>query len=298
MATGIQWTDETWNPTTGCTRISPGCKNCYAFALHDMRHAAHQAGKKVPAQYAKPFKELQLFPDRLDTPLHWKKPRRVFVNSMSDLFHEDVPNEFIADVFATMYEAQWHTFQVLTKRAGRMASLLSNPRFPFAIGVRAWVRLARRSPEKAKLVTSDDVVRDVMDCWPLPNVWLGVSVEDQKRADERIPDLLNTPAAVRFLSCEPLLGPLDLGCRCWFSLNSGPNGECEKCGRPRWLGPNRIAWAICGGESGPGARACDAAWIGSIVAQCRAAGTAGFVKQLGSRPISPQPISPKRSVNL
>ncbi len=123
--TTISWTDVTWNPTVGCTRVSPGCKNCYAFTLHDMRHAAHKDGKNLPEQYAKPFTELQMIADRLEDPLHWKKPRMVFVNSMSDLFHEDVPDEFIDKVFAVMALCPQHTFQVLTKRPERMLEVLS-----------------------------------------------------------------------------------------------------------------------------------------------------------------------------
>jgi protein gp37 len=126
----IAWTDATWNVSIGCTRVSPGCKACYAYALHDMRHEAHGRGKRVPLQYAKPFKEVQLMPDRLTAPLHWRKPRRVFVNSMSDLFHEDVPDEFIDRVFAVMALAKRHTFQVLTKRADRMRDYVSDPALP------------------------------------------------------------------------------------------------------------------------------------------------------------------------
>jgi len=123
--TGIEWTDRVWNPTVGCTRVSDGCRHCYAFQLHDQRHAAYQAGKKLPIQYARPFKELQLVPDRLENPLHWRKPCRIFVNSMSDLFHDDVPDEFIDRVFAVMAMCPQHTFQVLTKRAEKMLQYLS-----------------------------------------------------------------------------------------------------------------------------------------------------------------------------
>jgi protein gp37 len=242
--TGIQWTDAVWNPTTGCTRVSPGCKNCYAFALHDMRHEAFKAGKKVPAQYAKPFKELQLLPDRLDTPLGWKKPRRVFVNSMSDLFHEDVPFEFIEKVHETIRECERHTFQILTKRPQRMLDY--------------WTWRQEEYFGRSKISR------------PPPNAWYGVSVEDQKRADERIPLLLRAPAAVRFLSCEPLLEAVDL--------------DLERYESPGWFEyRNRlIDWAIVGGESGPGSRRLNVEWIRSLVNQCAAAGVACFVKQLGT----------------
>lgn len=236
--TGIEWADVVWNPTVGCTRTSPGCKNCYAFTLHDRRHAAHKAGKDVPKQYAKPFTELQLMPDRLDAPLHWRKPKKVFVNSVSDLFHEDVPDEFINSVFRTMIAAKQHIFQVLTKRAERMADYCSN----------RWGHFHGKE-------------------FPLAsNIWLGVSVENQACADERIPHLLATPAAVRFLSCEPLLAEVDL---------------------VKWLGglpaAAGISWVICGGESGPHARSCQVEWIRSLVSQCKAASVPVFVKQDSGR---------------
>ncbi|MGW4488407.1 DUF5131 family protein [Amycolatopsis sp. NPDC004368] len=179
----IEWTDTTWNPVTGCTKVSPGCEHCYAETLHERFN-----GKGS-------FATVTLHPNRLDLPLRWKKPRRVFVNSMSDLFHKDIPDEFIAMVFAAMALAPQHTFQVLTKRHARMRSLLSDPWFfegvlPHAVD---------------QLSTSDYEFR-----YPLRNVWLGVSTEDQKWADIRIPALLDTPAAVRWISAEPLLGSIDL----------------------------------------------------------------------------------------
>ncbi len=235
----IQWTDATWNPTSGCTKISPGCAHCYIERTPPMRMKGRKfVGGKIP---------LELHENRLDAPLHWKKPRRIFVNSMSDLFHEDVPDEFIDKVFAVMALAPQHTFQVLTKRAERMQKHCSYINFGFNVGLAAM-----------KMVP-DFIERFEFDSkagLPLPNVWLGVSVEDQQRADERIRLLLQTPAAVRFLSCEPLLGPLD--------------------GRF-----NTLDWVIVGGESGPNSRPCNLAWVRSIVAQCKAAGVACFVKQLG-----------------
>lgn len=265
----IEWTDASWNCLAGCEAISPGCANCYAATMTRRLEAMGQkdyAGLTT----AKHFNgTVRCLPDKLDIPLRWRKPRRVFVNSMSDLFHEDVPDEFVVEVFATMYEAQWHTYQVLTKRAERMASLVSNPRFPWAIGVRAHARL---TGEKAAVLTQQDVIQDVMDCWPLPNVWLGVSAEDQQRADERIPWLFKTPAAVRFLSCEPLLGRLDIGLRNWAHIG---RDDC------------RLDWVIVGGESGAGARPCNVADIRFIVEDCKEAGVACFVKQLGSNPVFP-----------
>jgi protein gp37 len=173
----IEWTEMTWNPTTGCSRVTAGCDHCYAFAQHDMRHAAYQRtngvyadGRRMPVQYAQPFSTVQLLPERLEQPLHIKAPSLIFVDSMSDLFHSQVPDEYIKRVFAVMERAHWHTFQVLTKRVGRLR------------------RMAQQ-----------------LD-WP-DNVWMGVSIE----RDELMPrtDALRAvPAAVRFLSCEPLLGPL------------------------------------------------------------------------------------------
>lgn len=212
----IEWTDATWNPVTGCTKVSPGCDHCYAETF-----AERWRGVK-----GHPFEsgfDLQLRPDRLQTPLSWKRPRRIFVNSMSDLFHRDVPDYFVAQVFDTMARAYWHTFQVLTKRPERMR------------------RLLRR--------------------WPwceAPNVWLGVSVESVGFA-WRVDMLRETPAAVRFLSIEPMLGPV------------------------RGLAFNNIDWVIVGGESGPGARPMNPAWAIDVRDQCTAAGVAFFFKQWGGR---------------
>jgi protein gp37 len=247
----IQWTDATWNPTTGCTKVSPGCANCYiertpAFRIH---------GRK----FVKGATDLRLHPDRLEQPLHWRKPRRVFVNSLSDLFHDSVPFEFVDRVFAVMALAPQHTFQVLTKRPARMRDYVVSRSDPRSFHVRM----------HAILMNVDSPNRTEFD-WPLPNVWLGTSVENQHFADERIPLLLETPAAVRFISAEPLLGPVDL---------HSPVLEADSDGY--------LDWVIVGGESGPGARPMDLAWVRAIVAQCKAAGTPVFVKQLGPRPVGP-----------
>lgn len=244
----IQWTETTWNPVVGCKRVSAGCDHCYAFDLHDKRHIAWKRGRwpNAPKQYHQPFSRVQLMPDRQGAPLHWRKPRRVFVNSVSDLFHEDVPDEFILDVWATMRLAKRHTFQILTKRPERM---------------RDWVR---------KWVSA--VV--------YPNVWLGVSVEHQAAADERIPLLLETPAAVRFLSCEPLLGPVDL--RRWLA---GPHAEDMELRGVGLSGSHYrpgIHWVIVGGESGKHARHMAWHWLGGLLTQCRDADIPIFVKQMGT----------------
>lgn len=239
MPTNISWTNETWNPVTGCSHVSEGCRNCYAEAL-SLRHG----WSKKPWTARNAAENVKLHPDRLDQPLRWQKPRMVFVNSMSDLFHDLVPFEFIDQVFATMAAAKQHTFQLLTKRPDRM-----------------------RAHSRARLQQIGT---------PLPNVWLGVSCEDQPNADERIPELLQTPAAVRFLSCEPLLGPIKLP----VSLRNhlGHYGRCtDSC-----VG---LDWVIAGGESGRDYRVMDIAWARELRDQCHQYGVPFFMKQdSGSRP--------------
>ncbi len=214
MATGslIEWTESTWNPLTGCTKISPGCKHCYAERLALRLQAMGQGN------YSNGFK-LTLHSGALDLPLRWKKPRMIFVNSMSDLFHRDVPVGFIQEVFGVMREASWHTFQILTKRSDRLLHL------------------------------------DGQLVWP-SNVWMGVSVESEAYTF-RIDHLRKTRAQVKFLSLEPLLGPLE------------------------GLDLSGIQWAIVGGESGPGARSIKKEWVLGIRDQCQAAGVRFFFKQWG-----------------
>jgi len=231
VSTKIQWTDETWNPVTGCTKISPGCAHCYAD-----RMAKRLAGRcGYPAD--EPFR-VTLHPNRLDQPLRWKKPRRVFVCSMGDLFHEDVPRPFIGEIWGVMASTPGNTFQILTKRPARM---------------RQWVQ---------------DLHEWVHAEQPLTNAWLGVTAEDQQRADERIPLLLQTPAAVRFVSVEPMLGHIDL----------------KDWGVPplEWtIDTTRLLnWVIIGCESGPNRRPMKLEWAIDLVRQCKAAGVACFVKQL------------------
>lgn len=225
----IEWTNVTWNPTTGCDRVSPGCDNCYALTLARRLKAMGSAKyqRDGDPRTSGPGFGLTVHHDTLDAPLRWKKPRRVFVNSMSDLFHDQVGEAFLASVFDVMARTPQHTYQVLTKRHARLRSVM-------------------RSAVPG-------------ESWPLPNVHLGVSVDDQKRADLRIPALLEVDAYVRFLSCEPLLGPVSL--------------------RPYLSG---LQWVIVGGESGRGARSMDLDWVRRIIADCRDAGVPVFVKQLGS----------------
>jgi protein gp37 len=214
LGSGIEWTESTWNPVTGCSKISPGCKYCYAERMAERLQAMGQAN------YLNGF-ELTLQPQMLELPLRWKKPQTIFVNSMSDLFHEDVPVAYIKRVISVMRRAHWHRFQVLTKRATRLA------------------------------VLSPDID------WPA-NVWMGVSVENADYVD-RIDDLRGTGAQVKFLSLEPLLGPL------------------EK------LNLRGIDWVIAGGESGPRSRLMDPAWVRDVRDQCRRADVAFFFKQWGGK---------------
>jgi protein gp37 len=218
--TKIEWTDRTWNPVTGCTKVSQGCKFCYA---------ERQTKRFGRTWQQSDFTKLLLHPDRLDKPLSWKTPSRIFVNSMSDLFHEDIPTSFIIQVFEVMRKANWHTFQVLTKRPLRMESFMKS-----------------NYPNASEL---------------LKNVWLGVSIENQQTADFRIPILMDTPAAIRFLSCEPILGFIDLALayKQYFNLD----------------------WIIAGGESGPNARPMHPLHIKRIQAQAQAHDIAFFFKQWG-----------------
>lgn len=266
----IEWTDATWNPVTGCTKVSPGCDHCYAETLAERFRG-------TPGHYYEQGFDVQLRPDKLDMPLRWKRPRRIFVNSMSDLFHDDVPDAFIGCVFHVMARAEHHTFQLLTKRHSRMRSLLNQ-----------WVREGM-SVDLGYLHGGRPLgaVRHTAPLWtPPPNVWLGVSVENQQWADIRIPALLDTPAAVRFLSMEPLLGPVDIArlidperdCNCSVPAMDGAGQHASRC---RCLSQLDIGWVIVGGESGRGARPMHPSWARSLRDQCTAAGVPFHFKQWG-----------------
>ena len=294
--TKIQWADVVWNPTRGCSVVSPGCHFCYAMKQahrFDRPGGAYDGLTKMTSQGAQWTGLVTLAEDKLTEPLRWRKPRRIFVDSMSDLFHDGVPDSYIDRVFAIMALAQHHTFQVLTKRPERMRAYLT-------AGVRVYQKTLAGSsvpaggafwPEGSAatriIAAIDRIDRDLgrephyprLPHWPLPNVWLGVSVEDQQHADERISLLLDTPAAVRFISAEPLLGPIALWER-WIDRH-----QFADAGTP----PGFIDWVICGGESGPKARPFDIAWARSLRDQCAAAGTAFFLKQVGRRPAETQP---------
>ncbi len=279
---GIAWTDQSWNPVRGCSRVSPGCQHCYAETVAARFSGPGQAYEGLAERRSNGEPrwtgKVQLVEKHLTDPLRWTRPRRVFVNSMSDLFHESLSDEAIDRVFAVMVDAfllRGHVFQVLTKRPERMLAYLSAEDERRA-RIASWVKgnhlAAVYDPRSVRLTL-----------WPIPGVWLGVSVEDQARADERIPLLLETPAAVRFISAEPLLGPVDLESPVAVGVHALGCGD-ENCPTRRDGSCRGLDWVIVGGESGPRARPCDVAWIRDLVRQCREAGTACFVKQLGGRP--------------
>lgn len=263
--TRIQWSQRVWNPSTGCDKVSPGCGlarpgsddeqtgltgGCYALAmakrLKGMGQEKYQ--KDGDPKTSGPGFGLTIHPAMLDSPLRWRKPSQIFVNSMSDLFHDDVPDWFIARVFVTMARTPQHTYQLLTKRHARMRSLIGD-------ALDGGWRLLEALQEEA------DAEALYAALWPLPNLHLGVSAEDQRFADIRIPALLVAEAAVRWVSAEPLIGPLNL--------------------RP-YLAAGALSWVVVGGESGPGARPCDLGWVRRLVEDCHDFGVPVFVKQLGS----------------
>jgi protein gp37 len=248
----IEWTEATWNPIVGCSRVSEGCRHCYAerqayraeaMGIPQYEGMTHKVGSEI-----RWTGKVALVESALELPLKWKKPRRIFVNSMSDLFHEKVPDEWIDRIATVMVEASQHTFQVLTKRPERMLAYLAG---------------------RKHLI---DTVENRPVEWPSRNIWWGVSVEDQATADARIPLLLQTPAAMRWVSYEPALGPV------FFPT-------VHVFGGREWTGP-KIDWIVIGGESGPGARPFDLAWARQTIAQCRRSSTPVFVKQIGLSPYS------------
>ena len=243
----IEWTDETWNPATGCSRVSPGCDHCYMFTMYPRLHAMGARGYEASPD------TVRLLPERLEIPKRWTRPRRVFVNSMSDLFHPDVPYPYITQVFQTMRDAPLHDFQVLTKRPGRALTW--------------WT--------EHKWILSGE--------WPA-NVWLGVSVENQEWA-WRIETLLKLPAPIRFVSAEPLLGPLNLSDYLLGPDLCGASWYEDQHGIERYdLTGQRLEavdWVIVGGESGPGARPMHRDWARSLRDQCAKSDAKFFLKQLG-----------------
>lgn len=301
--TKIEWTDATWNPILGCSRVSEGCRNCYAERLASRFKTGPYEGLAQIVNGQPQWTGRINKTKKLLEPLKWKpvldyvedggdqgadinhyRPRRIFVNSMSDLFHENVTPAQIAKVFAVMALSDGHIFQILTKRPVQMHGLLTLKAFRLLVA--DWIDdLAEKI--WCAMGTWSDLVR-VGNNWPLPNVWLGVSAENQATADERIPLLLQTPAAKRFVSCEPLLGPVSL--RWKNSTDFGTPCPRHKFPVPcadgtvitdEYDGLRELDWVICGGESGPGARPMHPDWARSLRDQCRAAGVPFFFKQWG-----------------
>ncbi|HSY50412.1 MAG TPA: phage Gp37/Gp68 family protein [Thermoanaerobaculia bacterium] len=294
----IEWTDATWNPTRGCSKIAPGCAHCYAETFAERFRGV----KDHPYEFG--FNP-RIVPEKLSEPLKWKTPKRIFVDSMSDLFHEAFPFEYIAQCFSVMSLAEWHTFQILTKRLERAAEF-------FRWVVKCWPDLeplhqtvppdanvfhryvdqpaASREWERAMRRVEDTFAQPL----PLPNVWIGTSIANQVDADKNVPLLLQIPAAVRFLSVEPLIGPVNLDpalCEVHgneFETDAGcsecqANGYLGEMNTGEWLDPlnGGISWVIIGGESGPHSRPCHVDWIRSVRDRCRENGVPLFVKQLG-----------------
>ncbi|TXN64473.1 phage Gp37/Gp68 family protein [Methylobacterium sp. WL6] len=294
--TGIEWTDATWNPITGCSVVSPGCTNCYAMRLAGtrLRHHPSRAGLTLDSKAGPVWNgEVRLNEAWLTQPLLWTRPRRIFVCAHGDLFHENVPDAWIDRVFAVMALCPQHTFQVLTKRSARMQAYMTGCEEPPAdLPLREmWVTQWHRRDHVARAMRGlgprfEDRLGQVRRL-PLPNVWLGVSAEDQRRADERVPDLLAAPAAVRFVSAEPLLDAID------FTAIACPNGchppeYCNRChpdggeakGTFDALATGELDLIIVGGENGP--RATHPAWVREIRDQCAAYKTSFFFKQWGA----------------
>ena len=264
----IEWTDATWSPVTGCAPISEGCQNCYA------RRMANRLRGRCGYPKENPFK-VTLHPERLDEPLKWRKPRKVFVCSMSDLFHPDVPFHYISNIFDIMCSWRWPN-----KEAERIGdeSLLEDPGHTYMV-------LTKR-PERVQ-----DWLQWLFEYWPGDSpvnvnlsaeghfgrhIWFGVTAENQQRADERIPILLQIPAAVRFVSVEPMLGPVDLS----YYLPRKPIKDCSDEMLP-YYNAHGFNWVVCGGETGPGARPMHPDWVRSLVLQCKNAGVPFFFKQWG-----------------
>jgi len=303
-----KWWTEAWNPVVGCTPASAGCDNCYAKRLHDQRRASLLAGKRIPDCYRQPFEEVTCIPKRLDKPFSWHKPRRMFVNSMSDLFHPDVPDEFLDEVFAVMAMRPQHTFMVLTKRAEAMREYIAQ-------------RSGQEWRDHLAGVAREHFGSDVAECqvhnaigdvlaahmnvgWPMRNIWLGVTAENQEQADRRIPVLLDTPAAKRFVSIEPMLWPVDLGRYLRPGGPSCPHVDSEDgtCSHDDAMTPEchpgsdcpmrngrHLDWVICGGETGNGARPVDPSWPRTLRDQCQATSVPFYFKQWGDLVWTPVP---------
>ena len=297
-ATRIEWTDATWNVVTGCAVVSPGCTNCYAMKLAGTRlkHHPSRAGLTIDSKAGPVWNgRVRFNAEWLTQPLRWSRPRRIFVAAHGDLFHEGVTDDQLDQIFAVMALAPQHTFQVLTKRPERMRAY-------FARLTSSQVGREHETCIAPELL--DDAAAAVLGThgnaldetpWPLPNVWLGVSVEDQARADERIPLLLETPAAVRWISAEPLLGPVDLS---EIQVHGGDSviyplqwtTDCVDLHGNDHPDVPPIDWVVAGGESGPGARPMHPDWARQLRDQCAAAGVPFLFKQWGDW--APDPVPP------
>lgn len=277
----IEWTDATWNCLRGCSRVSEGCRNCYAERVAARFSGAGQPYEGLAIRHVGSVEprwtgKVRFIPEHLTDPIRWRKPRRVFVNSMSDIFHESIPTETVLQIFEVMALAKRHTFQILTKRPARMKYLLTYGE-----------KMECESAEHHRLLCT----------MPLSNVWLGVSVEDQKTADERIPLLLETPAAVRWASYEPALGPVDF--HRWTSYSCSACGSVVDIDKRYWTpvcpqhgdvkARRPLDWIVAGGESGPGARPSNPEWFRKVRDDCQTAGVPFFFKQWGGwSPVKPE----------
>jgi protein gp37 len=279
----IEWTGpRRWNPIRGCSRISPGCENCYAETIAERFSDPGAAFEGYAVRGKGWTRKVSLLDDALDAPLRWREPQLCFVNSMSDLFHESISNEEIAAVFGVMAACPQHTFQVLTKRAKRMRAWFEWLTRAVGTNMNTGQRVAMATDpltsiqiHASRRVRLPPRLTPSHTSWPLPNVWLGVSVEDQQRANERLPHLVRTPAAIRFVSAEPLLEPVDMAIWMYHGVVEAKPGDPDY---------DAIDWVIVGGESGHGARPFHVDWARRIVADCRAAGKPVFVKQFGAHP--------------
>lgn len=270
--TGIEWTDATWNPITGCSVVSAGCKHCYAMKLAGTRlqHHPSRAGLTQFTNNGPVWTgEVRFNEQWIDQPMKWTRPRMIFVCAHGDLFHESVPFEWIDKVFAVMALADQHIFQVLTKRPERMLQYFQSFKTPEA-EQRGW-NVSEWAWHKFNTGISSELnIAQIPK--GLPNVWIGVSVENQETSDERIPLLLQTPAAVRWISAEPLLGSVDLGL-----LGTLPRSQHTNYTQTHDL----LHWVVCGGESGSSARPMHPDWARSLRDQCQAAGVPFLFKQWG-----------------
>jgi len=297
--TPIEWTDATWNPVRGCSRVSEGCRNCYAEIMAARFSGPGQWGEGLAEIVGEGLRrdhrwtgKVALAGGLLDQPLRWRRPRRIFVNSTSDLFHEAIPDDWIDRVFAVMALAPQHTFQVLTKRPERMREY-----FMHDDGFGRWGYIEHFAREMLTKMGKAQPQRKTLAHHGgsnMPHVWLGVSVEDQATADARIPPLLATPAAKRFISAEPLLGPVDVSPYLYIYTHADDAQlECGPCtdeplpfNDPETtpfdaISTPRLDWVIAGGESGPGARPMHPDWPRALRDQCAAAGVPFFFKQWG-----------------